>query len=1206
MKRNTIASLMLFILLPIGVHGAKQKVLTWGDQGDGTFKNPILKTDFSDPDILRHGDDFYLIASDFHFVGMQILHSKDLVNWRIIGQIFDRLAMDPKYDEMRGYSQGTWAPAIRYHDGEFYVYVCTPQEGLFMWHAKNPAGPWSKTVTVKAIPRWEDPCPFWDDDGQAYLIHSRVGAGPLVLHRMSADGAKLLDDGEEIYRGNVSEGPKLYKRKGYYYISLPEGGVEAGGQTVLRSKNIYGPYERRQAFPMGSPHQGGWVELENGETWFISFKSAGHLGRICYLNPIKWTDDGWPVFGDNGKPVDSWKKPNVGKNYPVYRQETSDEFSKPKLSPIWQWNHNPVPSAWSLRERPGWLRLKALPAAALNVARNTLTQKIWDSAGTINVKMDVGIMKDGQRTGFAFMCGSDFGWTGVGQDNGIRRILWDQGEGPVLNGKDVWLRGVYDGDAGRLSYSLDGKTYREAGKPFRLFFRYWKGARIAVFNFGPDGGSADFDFVRYQYDSSKNAAQAGLEARSAPAIDRRSWVTRHNPTLKKLSPDSPFTVGNGGFAFTADITGLQTFSDYYYRNGMPLETLSRWAWHSQPDPNNYKLSDANRNYTLPDGRVLGFPTNQASPAGDWLRKNPHNHPLGQLALEWVKEDGSALVPEDIQNPQQTLDMYRGVINSRFRLGENMVSATTVCSPDADTIGLRINSPLVREGKLRVRLAFPRGHDMNVKNTPPLDWSRPESHESKLIDQGPIAVIKRTIDDTRYSVVISAPVAQTGPHAFQITGDGSANTLDFSVQFLPEGTPRPVALPSYAKLLLDSADHWEGYWKEGAALDLSGSANPLAQKLEERVVLSLYLMAAEMAGDVPPQESGLVASTWYGKHHTEMIWWHTAHFALWGHDRLLEKNLRWYVDRLPEARALAASRGLKGARWAKMVGPDARESPGGNPLIVWNQPHLIYLCELLYRNNHSGELLKKYKDLILETAEGLASMAYFDEKKGRYELGPPLWIAQEIYDQATSRNPAFELSYWRWALEVAQQWRERLGMGRDKKWDDVIARLAPLPVKDGKYVALESNPDTWDNARSRQDHPSMLMPLGFLPGGPDVDRETMARTLDAVLEKWDWETKIWGWDYPMIAMTAARLGRPDQALEILLRDGPNNRYLPNGYCPQAGGGRKYEIAAYLPANGAFLSAVALIFGGWDGQGNADAFPDKGWQVRMEKPGVRRLP
>jgi hypothetical protein len=376
------------------------------------------------------------------------------------------------------------------------------------------------------------------------------------------------------------------------------------------------------------------------------------------------------------------------------------------------------------------------------------------------------------------------------------------------------------------------------------------------------------------------------------------------------------------------------------------------------------------------------------------------------------------------------------------------------------------------------------------------------------------------------------------------------------------------------------------------------------------VLSQYLTAVQMAGDVPPQESGLTCSTWYGKHHSEMLWWHAAHFALWGHPELLARNLAWYRAHLPEARALARSRGLRGARWAKMVGPDDRESPGGNPLIAWNQPNVIYLSELLYRITPTPATLAEYRDLVLETADALASMARLDPRRERYVLGPPLWIAQEIYDPATSQNPSFELAYWRFALEVAQRWRERLGLGRDPHWDDVIARLSPLPEKDGKYVALESHPDTWDDVARRQDHPSMLMSLGFLPDGPGVSRITMSRTLDAVLSRWDWRTKIWGWDYPMIAMTATRLGRRDAAVEVLLRDGPNNVYTASGLCPQRGdaslsrgtssASRKWEIAAYLPANGAFLSAVALMVAGWDGCPDTwPGFPQDGtWRIQAE--------
>ena len=230
--------------------------LAWGDQGDGTYRNPVLKADYSDPDVIRVGEDFYLVASDFHFVGMQVLHSRDLVNWEVVGQVFPRLDVHPKYDEMNGYAQGTWAPTLRHHDGLFYVFVCTPYDGLFMWHAKDPRGPWSETVTVKAVNGWEDPAPFWDDDGRAYLVHSVLGAGPLILHEMSPDGRRLLDDGVEIYRGKVAEGPKLFKRLGEYYVSLPEGGVETGGQTVLRAKSLQGPWERREVLVPRQPAPG--------------------------------------------------------------------------------------------------------------------------------------------------------------------------------------------------------------------------------------------------------------------------------------------------------------------------------------------------------------------------------------------------------------------------------------------------------------------------------------------------------------------------------------------------------------------------------------------------------------------------------------------------------------------------------------------------------------------------------------------------------------------------------------------------------------------------------------------------------------------------------------------------------------------------------------------------------------------------------------
>ena len=717
------------------------------------------------------------------------------------------------------------------------------------------------------------------------------------------------------------------------------------------------------------------------------------------------------------------------------------------------------------------------------------------------------------------------------------------------------------------------------------------------------------------------ATVALVNAAEQPApIDRQALVTRHNPVIRKVDVDAPLTVGNGGFAFGADITGLQTFAEHYHRWGVPTETQSRWCWVSDANPKNFTLADASRDLTNAAGKVLAYPTKQSSPAGDWLRKNPRSHPLGQILLDYVKTDGSALKPEDIQNPEQTLDMWRGVLTSRYEIEGKPVKVTTVCHPLQDVIAVRIESELVASGKLGARLAFPRGHDMTTKNTPALDWSEPESHETTIENRKfDWAQLKRSVGNTSYRVIVRWEMnnrfTNSQPHEFRIVPiQKGQKALEFTVGFYP-GTDIPEARITFEETMERSAVHWGKFWQQSGAVDFTGSTDSRAKQIEERIILSRYLMAVQMAGEVPPQESGLTCNTWYGKHHTEMIWWHTAHFALWGNDELLAKNLEWFRCQLPAARELAKERGLRGARWAKMTGPTMRESPGGNPLIVWNQPHMVHLAELLYRNQPTQRTLNLYRELVLETAECLASMVHYDEAKKVYVLGPPLWIAQEIYDQGTSQNPSFELAQWQWSLETAQRWRERLGMKREEKWDHIIKHLAPVPQKDGKYVALGSNPDTWDNIDSRHDHPTMLAPLGILPG-TGVERATMERTLDAVLTTWDWETKIWGWDYPMIAMTAARLGRPETAVEILLREGPNNKYLPNGHCPQRSdeamaknpkpGARKREIAVYLPANGAFLSAVAMMAAGWDGNtNNTPGFPKDGkWKVRAE--GLRPLP
>ncbi|MBC2605242.1 hypothetical protein [Pelagicoccus albus] len=683
-------------------------------------------------------------------------------------------------------------------------------------------------------------------------------------------------------------------------------------------------------------------------------------------------------------------------------------------------------------------------------------------------------------------------------------------------------------------------------------------------------------------------------------INRLEVVSRHNPHLEAIDTSAPLTVGNGSFAFTVDITGLQTFGQNYHATGIPLETLARWCWTSEKNPEGYTLQNASRDFTQADGSIISLPARGTSvAAGRWLRRNPRLHPLGQLSLEWLDAPGGKLTEAMIESPSQTLDLWRGTITSTYQLGGEPVEVVTSCDSDSDSVALQIKSPLIESGKIRVRIDFPRGHDIATKNTPALDWTNSEHHQSLQLDE---RTVKRNVLDASYYAISSNPLQKVDTHSFMIEGS-EEQTLSFTFRFSPDN----VLAPTYEAAKKRGQEHWIDFWQTGAAADFSGSTNPIAEKLENRMVLSRYLTAAQCVSTFPPQESGLTCNTWYGKHHTEMVWWHVAHFIAWGKSNYAEENLSWFLDRLPVAQKLASERGLDGARWSKMVGPDGRESPGGNPLIVWNQPHPIYLAELLRRSGEEPEILETYGDLVLQSAACMASMLHFDENRSEYVLGPPLWIAQEIHDQSTSQNPSFELAYWNWALGIAQTWRGKLGMERVEKWDHILAHLPELPQSQGKYVALESYPDTWDNIDSRHDHPQMLMPLGFLPETDYVDRSIMNATLDGVLAEWDWEAKIWGWDYPIVAMTAARLGRPAEAVEILLRDGPNNRYTPNGHCPQGSDEVRAsqskghpEIAVYLPANGSFLSALALMLAGWDGSENEfPGFPDDGsWQIKTE--------
>lgn len=540
MKTIFVKQLCTVLFLIPAIQGlAQDRTPAWGDQGDGTFKNPVLFSDYNNPDVIRVGDDFYMVAASHHFVGNPILHSKDMINWEIIARPFRKLTIDDRYNEPgQAYQHGSWAPSLVHHNGKFWMYFCTPLEGLYMTTAEDPAGPWTPLTEVKRVLDWEDPYPFWDEDGQAYLLRSEVGADPVIIHKMSPDGKRILDGGRLVAEGPTLEGPKMMKRNGTYYILAPEGGIREGYQVALKSKNIYGPYEKKIILEQGStdingPHQGSWIELENGENWFYHFQQIEGYGRVLWLEPADW-ENGWPTIGKDydrngvGEPVKQMQKPSTQTKSEIMLPASSDEFSKKELGLQWLWNHNPDDDHWSLTERPGFLRLKALPLTektgynhhlvpvpfekSILFARNTLAQLVMGKESQATVEMHIDKMKNGQFAGLSLF-NKKYVSIGVVKENGNLRIRWAHNaqfiEAPDMPENKIWLRAevkLEQGEAvGYTYYSLDGKHFKPWGTPFPIVRAWFEGTKYALFSFNTDGngGIADFNWFRYKHDGPK-------------------------------------------------------------------------------------------------------------------------------------------------------------------------------------------------------------------------------------------------------------------------------------------------------------------------------------------------------------------------------------------------------------------------------------------------------------------------------------------------------------------------------------------------------------------------------------------------------------------------------------------------------------------------------------------------------------------------------
>lgn len=519
------------------------------DEGNGMYRNPVLHADYSDPDVCVVGEDYFLTASSFNCTpGLPILHSKDLVNWKIVNYALKKVEPVEYYNEAR-HGKGVWAPSIRFHEGMYYIYWGDPDFGIFMVKTRDPYGEWDKPVLVKAGKGMIDPCPLWDDDGRVYLAHAWAGSrakfnSVLTVCELNKEGTKVISDPVLVFDGNdgvnhTVEGAKFYKRNGFYYLFAPAGGVVSGWQLVMRSKNVYGPYEPRIVMAQGKtdingPHQGGWVDTPAGESWFLHFQDKGAYGRVLHLNPMKWVND-WPVIGVDrdgdgcGDPVSRYRKPKTDKTYPIETPVESDEFDTRKLGLQWEWHAN-YQDVFGFTTNMGYVRIYGheLSPHFKNFweVPNLLMQKFPAEEFTATAKLKVSAKDDGQLSGLIVM-GWDYSWIGV-EKQGEKFLLkqaickdaeqgnleqvstlavlepskkFEAGLFPNFERK-IYIRVRVGKEAYcRFSYSLDGKKFTEAGTLFKARQGKWIGAKVGMFSVTPHGkerGWVDVDWFHVE------------------------------------------------------------------------------------------------------------------------------------------------------------------------------------------------------------------------------------------------------------------------------------------------------------------------------------------------------------------------------------------------------------------------------------------------------------------------------------------------------------------------------------------------------------------------------------------------------------------------------------------------------------------------------------------------------------------------------------
>ena len=715
-------------------------------------------------------------------------------------------------------------------------------------------------------------------------------------------------------------------------------------------------------------------------------------------------------------------------------------------------------------------------------------------------------------------------------------------------------------------------------------------------------------------------------------IDRYALVTRHNPHVTQVNPLHSLTLGNGRFAFTADATGLQTFPEYY-KEGLSLGTYSQWGWHNFPNTENYKIEETLEDHPLP-GHPHGIysvqfakgPERNAK-ASDWIRANPHRLHLGVIGFEGMQV-------KEVNGVNQTLDMWKGELHSHFLWKKIPVAVTTSCNGDKDIISASIASDA--RPCVVIRFPYPTGEAADDG----CNWAADKRHATDILSSSAHrAVIRRTVDSTVYYVEITwkgkVRLAKSGNNELRLVP--SEKQWSFNVGFYER---QPVTeQPDYLACLLSANSMWKKYWQTSGVIDFSKCTDNRAPLLEKRIILSQYLLRAQEAQDYPPAETGLTYNTWYGKFHLEMVMWHCFHYAVWNESDYLEKILKWYKTAMPMAREIASRQGFEGVRWMKMTDPSSKEAPSDvGSFIIWQQPHVIYMAELIYRAKHSKEFLQEYYDMVQQTAAFMASFVSYDASKDRYVIQGAC-AANESYNEKTTLNPAFELAYWYFGINVAQKWRERMGEKRNSEWDKILSKLSPLSVSpDGIYLPAEKGPGIPDfinkipgeelhempaggfvNGQRPKDNPTApkpqhhdpfyitgtssenLLAYGILPYSPLIKIENMQKTLSRAAENYGWKGGSWSWNYPSLAMNATRLLQQETALRAITMDNRDDLLLPSG-----NNYRSSRLRMYLPGNGGLLLAVSMMCAGWDGCNVTNpGFPKDGkWDVRWE--GLQPMP